>query len=75
MTKLIDGKINKLYSIFGISQNAPHKIKRRILELGFTRGQKIKIIRKSLLGKAYLIELRGFILTIRKDIANFIEIE
>lgn len=74
MEKLINAKINKLHIIKGISQNAPLKIKRRILELGFTQGQKVKILRKSVLGKAYLIEIRGFVLTIRKDIANFIEI-
>lgn len=72
MDNLLKGKVGKLYTIKGISENAPIKIKRRILELGFTRGQGVKIIRKSLLGKAFLIEIRGFILTIRKNIAELI---
>ena len=72
MGNLATGKVGENYSIKGIKENSPHKIKRRILELGFTPGQKVKIIRKSLLCKAYLIELRGFTLTIRKDIAGLI---
>ena len=72
MDNLSDAKCGSLYQIKGISQTAPIKIKRRILELGFTKGQNVKVAGKSFLGKAYLIEVRGFTLTIRKDIARMI---
>ena len=71
---LVNAQINKFYKINKLSLNTPFKIKRRILELGFTNGQAIKLLRKSLLGQAYLIEIRGIVLTLRKDIAEFIEI-
>lgn len=74
MNNLSKAQKGKFYRIKGIKLSAPIKIKRRILELGFTRGQNVKMVRKSLLGKAYLVELRGYTLTIRKDIACLIEI-
>ena len=48
----------------------PFKTKRRLCELGFTNGQEIKMVRKSLLGKAYLLELRGYTLSLRSDIVK-----
>lgn len=72
MNNLMLAKVGMFYIIEGIMDKAPLKIKRRILELGFTRGQRVRLLRKSLLGKAYLVELRGFTLTIRKDIAGLI---
>ncbi len=44
------------------------KIRRRLGDLGFTEGQNVRLVRKSLLGKVYLIELRGYTLSVRKDI-------
>lgn len=75
MGNLTSAKINKTYIIENISEQTSLKIKRRLLELGFTKGQKIKLLRKSLLGKAYLIEIRGYTLTLKKQIATFIEIK
>ncbi len=75
MGNLTSAKINKTYIIENISELTSLKIKRRLLELGFTKGQKIKLLRKSLLGKAYLIEIRGYTLTLKKQIATFIEIK
>lgn len=72
MDKLANGKVGSFYKIKGIDIAAPLKIKRRILELGFTLGQALKLARKSLLGKAFLVEIRGYTLTIRKDIAQYI---
>ena len=72
MDNLSNASCGKFYSVKGIEPSSPIKIKRRILELGFTSGQNVKLIRKSLLGKAYLVELRGFTITIRKDIAKMI---
>lgn len=75
MGNLTSAKINKTYIIENISELTSLKIKRRLLELGFTKGKKIKLLRKSLLGKAYLIEIRGYTLTLKKQIATFIEIK
>ena len=75
MENLSKAKIGKLYLITTISNSASIKIKRRLLELGFTKGQFVKLVRKSFLAKTFLIELRGFTLTIRKDVASLIEIK
>ena len=69
---LAQAKKNKYYYVQGISQSSPFKIRRRLLELGFTEGVKVKLTRKSLIGQAYLIEIRGFILSMRKQVASFI---
>ena len=72
---LAKAKRNKFYVVEKIKDNAPFKIKRRLLELGFTPGVKVKLVRKSLIGQAYLIEIRGFLLSVRKNIASFISIK
>jgi Fe2+ transport system protein FeoA len=75
MLSLSEVKMGKMYKICGISSKAPFKIKRRLLELGFTSGQKVCVERKSLLGQAFLVQVRGFMLSMRKDIVNYILVE
>lgn len=72
MDNLLSAKKGRYFVVQGIDKSSPVKIKRRVLELGFTKGQKVRVVRKSLLGETYLVELRGYILTIRKDIAKLI---
>lgn len=73
MISLTQGKIGKVYVIHSV-ENLPFKIKRRIYELGLLPNQKIKVVRVSLLKKAYLIEVGGSCLTLRKDIATSIKV-
>lgn len=75
MNNLLDVKQGIYCTINQISEYSPPQIKRRLLDLGFTHGQNVRIIGQSLLKKAYLIELRGYILTLRKDIVSYILIE
>lgn len=75
MNNLLDVKQGVYCTINQISEYSSPQIKRRLLDLGFTHGQKVRIIGQSLLKKAYLIELRGYILTLRKDIVSYILIE
>ena len=56
-------------TIVGLSCGS-EKIKRRLLELGFTRGEKVRVVRKSLLGKVRLVEIRGYTLSLRQDITK-----
>lgn len=72
MDNLGKAKAGKFYQILGYSENVAIKIKRRLLELGLTVGQTVKIARKSLLGKAYLLEVRGYSLSMRRNLASFI---
>lgn len=75
MQSLTSLKINKVAQIEGFSSCISPRISRRLLELGFLKGERVKVLRKSLLGRAYLVELRFYTLTIRKDIAKFIMVE
>lgn len=75
MISLLKAKKNVFFKIEGISNNAPLRIKRRLLELGFTSGTKVRVLRKSLIGQAYLVELRGFTLSMRKDILAYLNVD
>lgn len=75
MQTLTSLKLNKPATIGGFSGCISPRISRRLLELGFLKGERIKVFKKSLFGRAYLIELRFYTLTIRNDIAKFIMVE
>lgn len=75
MKDLIATKLGHFATICGFADSTPIKIKRRLLDLGFTKGQKIKVVRKSTLGKDYMVELRYFTLTLRGDILRYILVE
>lgn len=72
MENLAKARAGKYYEISAYEEKVSIKIKRRLLELGLTVGQKVKIVRKSLLGKAFLIEIRGYSLSMRRDLASFV---
>lgn len=65
----------KYYSIKGIDEYCLPKIKRRLCDLGFIKGEKIKLLRKSLLKRAFLIEIRGAVLTLKREIAAYVLVE
>ena len=71
MENLSNVKLRKSYTIEGIATSL-EKIKRRLLELGLTKGQKVVVVRKSLLGKVFLIEIRGYTLSLRKSVAKVV---
>lgn len=70
MLTLKKAKVGKYYRIQNLSEFAPDKIVRRLFDLGFTPLQQVKIIRKSLIGKAFLVEIRGYTLSLRSTVAE-----
>lgn len=44
------------------------RIFRRFLELGFSRGQQVKVLFCSLANKVVLIEIRGYVLSVRRNL-------
>ncbi len=70
MLRLNKAKFGKLYEIEKIDENAPMKIRRRLYDLGFTSGQRVVSVRKSLLGKAFLVEIRAYTLSLRSSVAE-----
>ena len=75
MENLLKAKLGVFYKINDITYNLGDNVKRRLLDLGFTKGQKIRLIGRSLLKKAYLIEIRGYTLTLKKDIVSCILVD
>ena len=74
MQNLGQVQVNKFTTIIGIVEDAPIKIKRRLLELGLTAGQKVKVLRRSLAGGVLLVEVRGYTLSLRRESAKWIEV-
>lgn len=72
MMSLCDGKVNKTYRVVGV--NGQGKETRRLLELGIIAGQPIKILNKSSLKKVYLVEVRGYLLSVRTSILKLVQV-
>lgn len=69
LTKLKVGQAGYISKIAGSS-----KIKTRLLELGFTKGTLIRILNVSSLHESYLLEIRGYMLALRKNAVSLIEV-
>lgn len=50
-------------------------LKRRLLELGFVKGTIVKVINISPLKNSYLLQIRGYLLALRKSAVNNIVIK
>lgn len=46
------------------------RIFRRFLELGLSRGQTVKILNSSIANKVVLIEVRGYVLSVRRALLS-----
>jgi len=68
-------KFNKSYVISGIKECCPIKIKRRLFDLGFLPQTEIKILRKSMLKKVYLIEIREYVLSAQRELCEYVLVE
>ena len=75
MTNLLKSKIGRWQKISGFSNDIPLKIKRRLMELGFIASQNVKVLRKSLFGKTFMLEIRNITLLLRKEIVCHILVE
>ncbi len=74
MMPLTNGKLNISYKIKDIS-GENKKVVRRFLELGIIKGQTIKILNTSILKKVFLVEIRGYILSVKADLLSYILVE
>ena len=69
---LFDGKPGKEYRVTGIK--GAGDVRRRLLDLGFVRGTVIKILNVAPFKSTVLVGLRGYLLAVRRQTGNFIEI-
>jgi ferrous iron transport protein A len=51
------------------------RIRRRLFDMGVTPGAKVLMVKKAPLGDPIEIVIRGYNLTLRKDEADFVEME
>ena len=72
MLTLQKAKVGKFYKILKLSEYSSDKIVRRLFDLGFTSNQDIRLVRKSLIGKTFLVELRGYTISLRSSVAQAI---
>lgn len=81
-----DGQVEELLTLNGCRNGTTYVIcdilslisdknRIRLLELGFIKGKKVKVITKSLLKKTLLIEISGYTLSLRKDIADLVVVK
>lgn len=59
-------KVGGIYCIVGVDLSLDSGIRRRLFELGFVVGAKIKVLRRSFLGKTLLISINSFTLSLRE---------
>lgn len=70
---LKDSVVGKNYEVVKISGKGP--LKRRIMDMGITKGAQIYIRKVAPLGDPVQINLRNYELSIRKEDAELIEIK
>lgn len=75
MMTLKNCKTNKYYSVVRVLDKMDQRVLRRLYELGFTPQQKVKVLRKSLSGGTILVENRGYLLSLRADVGDCVEVK
>lgn len=73
MKTLKECKVNDVVSVVKINGSGP--VKRRIMDMGITKGVKIMVRKLAPLGDPIELNLRGYELSIRKADAEMIEVE
>ncbi|MCH5164643.1 MAG: ferrous iron transport protein A [Clostridiales bacterium] len=68
---LSDVKVNAEYVITQVKGS----VKRRLLDMGFTPGCKIKVSGLAPFGGTVLVRIRGFDVALRKNATDFITVE
>jgi len=68
-------KAGKFYQVVGYKRGIDEKVKRRLLEFGFTRGERFMVAYKSFFAGSVIVELRGFSLSLRTKFLDFLEVK
>lgn len=71
---LVQLELEKSAEIIGYFDGASEKVMRRVLELGFTVGNVVRIEHKSMLGEVLLLSIRGYLISLVSDIAKIIKV-
>lgn len=74
MISLSKAETKKVYKVAGFNGDFDG-VTRRLLELGFSVGQSVKVVATSLQKKVFLIELRGYILSVRASLLDRVQVQ
>ena len=74
MMTLDKAKRGKNYQILGFT-GGDSAILRRFFELGFIAGEHVKIVSTSLQKKVFLIEIRGYLLSVRTNLLSCVQVK
>lgn len=74
MKTLSEGQVGKNYKIKNFV-GAQDGVLRRFMELGLCAGQDVKIVATSLMKKVFLIQVRGYLLSVRTSLLEKIEVQ
>ena len=69
LTELKQNQTGVIDYVFGNTH-----VKRRLLELGFTKGSKVRILNVSPLKNSYLLELHGYVIALRQNAVKNIQV-
>ena len=70
---LRDAKVGQTVKVVKLNGTGP--VKRRIMDMGITKGQLIQVIRVAPLGDPIEVTVRGYELSVRKADCEMIEVE
>ena len=73
MSTLKDAKIGSTVTV--VKLHGQGAVRRRIMDMGITKGVNIKVCKVAPLGDPIEITVRGYQLSLRKDDAQMIEVE
>lgn len=68
---IVNGKLGNTYKVVFVKGDI--KIKRRLLELGFI-NTKVKILNHSFFKGVFLLQLRNFVVALRREEAKLVEV-
>lgn len=71
---LADALVGRKYKICGFDGQAD-KVLLRFFELGFLPGEEVKIVATSLQKKVCLIEIRGYVLSVRRSLLSKVQVK
>ncbi len=66
--------LNRIYRVVGYKNGCDEKLKKRMCEFGFVQGATFFISYKSMLGKNYIVEIKGFVLSLKKTFLSLLEV-
>ena len=73
METMKDAKVGEVKTVAKI--HGEGALRRRIMDMGITRGTKLTVIKEAPLGDPMEIELRGYHLSLRRADAELVEVE